>query len=123
MHKHGRKQVFQKSYLNLKVGKLGSFSKILFKFESREIGQNRYTTVSGYFKQVDGLVMACSIWEHFHASIEKAKIILEGTQHPPPFYNPIIEQTLTTIVQSSHSTMQNDATIVTNEPILCQVHQ
>ena len=37
-------------------------------------------------------------WELFHASLEKAKRVLESNQYPPMFYNPIIEQALNSII-------------------------
>ena len=36
-----------------------------------------------------------------HDSLEKAKKVLEQNQYPPSLYNPIIEQTLTTIIKMS----------------------
>ena len=46
---------------------------------------------------------ACSTWKDFSESIQKAKIMLENNQYPPSFYNPIIEQTLTKICQTTET--------------------
>ena len=52
--------------------------------------------VSGF---VHRIYRACSSWHHFHESIEKAKTTLENNQYPPSFYNKIINDTLTKIVE------------------------
>ena len=57
------------------------------------------SVVSGF---VHRIARACSTWEHFHNSMERAKKLLERNQYPPTFYNPIIDQTLTSIYQSHH---------------------
>ena len=41
---------------------------------------------------------ACSSWQHFHDSLDKAKIILEKNQYPPNFYEPIIMKSLEKIL-------------------------
>ena len=43
---------------------------------------------------------ACSNWENFHVSLEKAKRILEKNQYPPPFYEPLINQALCDILKA-----------------------
>ena len=53
------------------------------------------SVVSGF---VHRIYRACSSWQLFHASIMKAKAILEHNQYPPTFYEPIIQQTLCDIV-------------------------
>ena len=45
---------------------------------------------------------ACSTWQHFHDSLEKAKRILKRNQYPPTFYEPIIKKTLDTIIGTEH---------------------
>jgi hypothetical protein len=42
---------------------------------------------------------ACSTWENFHSSLERAKSILKRNQYPPSFFEPIIERTLNKISQ------------------------
>lgn len=41
---------------------------------------------------------AYSLWQNFHDSLGKAKCILEKNQYPPTFYDPIIKQTLDSII-------------------------
>ena len=49
------------------------------------------SVVSGF---VHRIYRACSNWENFHDSLERAKRVLERNQYPPTFYEPIIRQTL-----------------------------
>ena len=49
---------------------------------------------------VHRIYRACSSWDSFHVSLKKAIKILEQNQYPPDFYNPIINQTLSKIVNS-----------------------
>jgi hypothetical protein len=56
------------------------------------------SVVSGF---VHRIYRACSTWQHFHDSLEKAKRILERNQYPPNFYEPIIKETLDTIMGST----------------------
>jgi len=58
------------------------------------------SVVSGF---VHRIMRACSTWYNFHESMGKAKKVLERNQYPPSFYNPIIEETITSIVQTSSS--------------------
>ena len=64
---------------------------------------------------VHRIYRACSTWEHFHTSMNRAKRILERNQYPPQFYDPIISQTLEKIVakeKDNHeaaSTREEDA--------------
>ena len=51
--------------------------------------------VSGF---VHRIYRACSTWENFHTSLNKAKEILEKNQYPPPFYEDVIAKTLEKIV-------------------------
>ena len=53
------------------------------------------SVVSGF---VHRIYRACSSWQYFHESLEKAKRILESNQYPPTFYHPIIQETLENIV-------------------------
>ncbi len=46
---------------------------------------------------------ACITWENFHESMGKAKKVLERNQYPPLFYDPIIKETITSIVQKPAS--------------------
>ena len=49
------------------------------------------SVVSGFVYRI---YRACSNWENFHDSLERAKRVLERNQYPPTFYEPIIRQTL-----------------------------
>ena len=53
------------------------------------------SVVSGFVYRI---YRACSSWESFHTSLEKAKHILERNQYPPTFYDVIIRKTIETIV-------------------------
>ena len=46
---------------------------------------------------VHRIYRACSTWENFCDSIEKAKKILEKNKYPPLFYEPVIAETITRI--------------------------
>ena len=41
---------------------------------------------------------ACSSWQYFHESLQRARQILEKNQYPPAFYEPIIKSTLQDIL-------------------------
>ena len=53
------------------------------------------SVVSGF---VHRIFRACSNWALFHDSLEIAKKILESNQYPPAFYEPIIRQSLNSLV-------------------------
>ena len=48
---------------------------------------------------VHRIYRACSDWNAFHESLERAKKILQKNQYPEVFYEPIISETLTKIIQ------------------------
>ena len=75
------------------------------------------SVVSGF---VHRIVRACSKWQHVHESLEKAKKVLEQNQYPPTFYNPIIEQTLTSIYEKDHVTQQKDILPTTTRGKNCE---
>jgi hypothetical protein len=54
------------------------------------------SVVSGFVHRIH---RACSSWQNFHESIEKAKCVLERNQYPPAFYDPIIKETLSAIIK------------------------
>ena len=71
------------------------------------------SVVSGFVYRIH---RACSSWENFHTSMEKAKRILEKNQYPPTFYEPVIRQALSDILgeapeQPSTSPAQNTNTV------------
>ena len=57
---------------------------------------------------------ACSSWQLFHENMEKAKQVLERNQYPPNFYDPIIKDSLNTILrkcqQTEHPSEENSTT-------------
>ena len=55
------------------------------------------SVVAGF---VHRIYKACSTWDHFHASMERAKYVLERNQYPPQFYDPVIKQALDKIVRN-----------------------
>ena len=61
--------------------------------------------VSGF---VHRIYRACSTWENFHTSLNKAKEILEKNQYPPPFYEEVIAKTLEKIVGPQEHNEQID---------------
>ena len=63
----------------------------------------KWSVVSGFVYRIH---RACSTWELFSKSIERAKCILENSQYPPDFYEPIIEKTLQDIIQGRKKTEQ-----------------
>ena len=56
----------------------------------------KHSVVSGF---VHRIYRACSSWHNFHDSLEKAKTILLNNQYPPSFFEPIISNTLSKIIQ------------------------
>ena len=54
--------------------------------------------VSGF---VHRIFRACSSWQLVHEGLERAKALLENNQYPPRFYEKIIHDTLTKIVEAS----------------------
>ena len=69
------------------------------------------SVVSGFVYRI---YRACSSWQLFHESMEKAKQVLERNQYPPNFYNPIIKDSLNTILrqcqQTEHPSEENSTT-------------
>ena len=49
------------------------------------------SVVTGF---VHRIFRACSTWEHFHASLERAKRVLRNNQYPTNFYEPLIHSTI-----------------------------
>ena len=64
------------------------------------------SVISGF---VHRIFRACSTWKHFHASIQKAKSILEQNQYPPSVYESIIKQTLDEIITSESGDEQSES--------------
>ena len=58
----------------------------------------KHSVVSGF---VHRIYRPCSSWQLFHESLKKAKCNLERNQYPPTFYEPIIKQTLDSLVATT----------------------
>ena len=63
------------------------------------------SVVAGFVARIH---RACSTWEHFHQSLEKAKVILENNQYPPSFYNPIISDAIDKLMGLDDKEMERD---------------
>ena len=64
---------------------------------------------------------ACSSWDNFHQSLEKARVILEENQYPPTFVDPIIHKTLENIINPNEkdtNTSSTDSTLPTAKKAL-----
>ena len=55
------------------------------------------SVVSGFIYRI---FYACSNWKNFDESLGKAKRILDNNQYPSAFYEPIIEKTLSRIIEN-----------------------
>ena len=80
-------------------------------YEFPALAPKRYkrSVVSGF---VHRIYRACSDWKAFHESLEKAKKILNNNQYPSAFYEPIIHETLTKIVQKDIVTDDVDQSVI-----------
>ena len=63
------------------------------------------SVVAGFVARIH---RACSTWQHFHESLEKAKAILEKNQYPPFFYNPIISEAIEKLMGSEDQRMEKE---------------
>ena len=79
------------------------------------------SVVSGFVHRIH---RACSSWQNFHNSLEKAKRVLEKNQYPPTFYEPIIRQALHNVLKVPSSDQQpvprseHSSTIERRPPII-----
>ena len=64
---------------------------LLMNYHSLAPRRYKRSVVAGF---VHRIYRACSSWENFHTSLEKAKYILEQNQYPPDFYEPVIQKAL-----------------------------
>ena len=60
------------------------------------------SVVSGFVYRIFN---ACSSWKLFNDSLRKAKQVLEKNQYPPSFYDPIIRDSLTNIIERPKKTV------------------
>ena len=70
---------------------------LIMNFHSLAPKRYKRSVVTGFVYRIH---RACSTWENFHVSLEKAKRILEENQYPPPFYEPLINQALYDILKA-----------------------
>ena len=89
---------------------------LVLNFHSLAPKKYKRSVVSGF---VHRIMRACSSWQHVHKSLEKAKSVLEKNQYPPAFYNPIIKQTLTSILSRDVP----DPPVQPSEVERCEDHQ
>ena len=68
---------------------------LLMNFHALAPKHYKRSVVSGI---VHRIYRSCSTWAHFHASLSRAKKILESNQYPPQFYEPIVHNTLEKII-------------------------
>ena len=81
---------------------------LIMNFHALAPKRYKRSVVSGF---VHRIYRACSDWKAFHESLEKAKKILNNNQYPPAFYEPIIHETLTKILQKDNVTENDDSDV------------
>ena len=81
---------------------------LIMNFHALAPKRYKRSVVSGF---VHRIYRACSDWKAFHESLEKAKKILNNNQYPSAFYEPIIHETLTKIVQKDVVTDEVDQSV------------
>ena len=72
---------------------------LIMNFHALAPKRYKRSVVTGFVHRIH---RACSTWENFHVSLEKAKKVLEKNQYPPPFYEPLINQALCDILKANH---------------------
>ena len=72
---------------------------LIMNFHALAPKRYKRSVVSGFIHRI---YRACSDWKAFHESVEKAKNILKKNQYPEAFYEPIIHETLTKIIQKDN---------------------
>ena len=85
-------------------------TELIMNFHALAPKKYKRAVVAGF---VHRIYRACSSWELFHESIERAKVILRQNQYPSVFYEKIIHDTLTRIV---HKTVKEREEM--NDPFL-----
>ena len=71
---------------------------LIMNFHALAPKKYKWSVVSGFVYRI---YRACSNWQLFNTSLEKAKRVLEKNQYPPDFYEPIIKKALQDIVGGS----------------------
>ena len=74
---------------------------LIMNFHALAPKRYKRSVVSGFVYRIH---RACSSWRYFHESLEKAKRVLEHNQYPPNFYEPIIKETLESIIRKEYDT-------------------
>ena len=64
---------------------------LIMNYHSLAPRKYKRSVIAGF---VHRIFRACSSWEYFHTSLEKAKRVLEGNQYQPDFYEPIFASAL-----------------------------
>ena len=82
---------------------------LIMNFHALAPKRYKRSVVSGFVYRI---YRACSTWQLFHESLEKAKRVLERNQYPPTFYDSIIRETLETILRPA----QDSESSTTPEP-------
>ena len=96
------------SFLDMLINRSGTrlSSKWYTKPTDTGLTMNFHALAPAKYKRsvVTGLIhrihRACSTWQNFHQSLEKAKSMLRNNQYSQQFYEPIISRTLTNIIKS-----------------------
>ena len=71
---------------------------LIMNFHSLAPKRYKRSVVSGFVHRIH---RACSTWAHFHESLNRAKTILRKNQYPETFYESIIHETLTRILEDT----------------------
>ena len=79
---------------------------LIMNFHALAPKRYKRSVVSGFVYRI---FRACSTWQLFHESLEKAKRVLERNQYPPTFYESIIRETLDTILRQSQNTPESES--------------
>ena len=74
---------------------------LIMNYHSLAPKRYKRSVVSGFIHRI---YRSCSTWKLFHDSLEVVKSILEKNQYPPPFYDPIIKETIDKIVDGKQMT-------------------
>ena len=76
------------------------------------------SVVSGF---VHRIFRACSTWQLFHESLEKAKLILEKNQYPPAFYEPIIKHALSDLLEVTEEISSSQTEKTSDKKVMLMV--
>ena len=71
---------------------------LILNFHALAPKRYKRSVVTGFVYRI---FRACSSWRNFDVSVKRAKRILEGNQYPPEFYEPIIRETISNLIQDT----------------------